>query len=160
MSILHDRVVHQPTRVPPRIDANTDEEPPDLFDLSVPIAHDGLGPGIGEATQNSSVARPEAKPRPSGPVMMSTGVMTARLIHRVQPSYPAAASLIQLEGTVELRAIIATDGSVRNLEVVRGNPILAAAAVEAVREWRYQPTRLSGIPVEVETIITVQFQMR
>ena len=160
-TILHDQTVLQPPRVPPRIDANTDKEPPDLFDLSMPTAHDGLSAGIGEATQSlPSVVRPEAKPRPSGPISMSTGVMAARLIHQVQPSYPAAASLIHLEGTVELRAIIAKDGSIRNLEVVRGNPILAAAAIEAVREWRYRPTRLSGIPVEVETVITVQFQMR
>jgi len=65
--------------------------------------------------------------------------------------------MIHLAGTVQLRAVIATDGSVRNLEVVGGNPILAKAAVDAVRQWRYQPTLLSGKPVEVETIVTVEF---
>lgn len=85
--------------------------------------------------------------------------MNARLIHRIEPVYPLAAKMMRLSGTVQLRAIIGTDGSVRNIEVVGGNPILAAAAVAAVEQWRYQPTRLSGKPVEVETVITVQFQM-
>jgi protein TonB len=89
--------------------------------------------------------------------MVSRGVMDASLIHRVQPEYPATAKLIRLSGTVQLRAIIGTDGRVRELEIVGGNPILAQAAVAAVRQWRYQPTQLSGMPVEVQTQITVTF---
>jgi protein TonB len=58
---------------------------------------------------------------------------------------------------VYLRAIISTDGTVRQLEVISGNPILARPAREAVLQWRYQPTRLNGEPVEVETFITVNF---
>jgi periplasmic protein TonB len=58
---------------------------------------------------------------------------------------------------VYLRAIISTDGTVRQLEVISGNQILANAALQAVRQWRYQPTRLNGEPVEVETLITVNF---
>ena len=83
--------------------------------------------------------------------------MDAMLVYRVQPEYPSLARTIHLGGTVELRAIIGTDGSVRDIEVVSGNPILARAAVAAVWQWRYQPTRLNGTPVEVETRITVNF---
>ena len=83
--------------------------------------------------------------------------MAASLINQVQPDYPPIAEQMRLSGTVELRAIIGTDGAIRQIEVVSGNPILARAAVEAVRQWRYGPTRLSGQLVEVETLITVNF---
>ena len=85
--------------------------------------------------------------------------MDALLLHRVEPEYPNIAITMHLSGTVQLRAIIGTDGAIQNIQVVSGNPILANAAVAAVKRWRYQPTRLSGKPVEVETLITVQFSM-
>lgn len=93
----------------------------------------------------------------NNPLPQSEGVMAARLIRRVQPDYPEIAKLMRLSGTVRLRAIIGTDGAVQQLEVLSGNPILARAAKSAVREWRYEPTRLNGQPVEVETSITVTF---
>ena len=83
--------------------------------------------------------------------------MEAELIRRVQPVYPVVARVARISGTVELRAIIATDGSVKQLEILSGNMILAQAAVAAVREWRYRATRLDGVDVEVETLITVNF---
>lgn len=86
--------------------------------------------------------------------------MEARLVHRVQPDYPMPARILHLAGTVELEAIIGTDGSIRQLEVLSGNPILAQAAREAVQQWRYQPTLLNGQAVEVETHITVTFVMQ
>jgi protein TonB len=83
--------------------------------------------------------------------------MEGALIYRVDPKYPEIARDLRLSGIVRLRAIIATDGHVRNLEVLSGSPILTEAAEEAVRQWRYRPTLLSGTPVEVETYITVTF---
>lgn len=83
--------------------------------------------------------------------------MAGSLIRRVDPQYPEIAKAIHLSGTVRLRAIVGTDGRVQNLEVLSGNPILANAAVAAVRQWRYRPTLLSGTAVEVETFITVNF---
>ncbi|MFZ0583616.1 MAG: energy transducer TonB, partial [Candidatus Acidiferrales bacterium] len=91
------------------------------------------------------------------PLHMSEGVMEAALIHKVLPLYPAIAPAMHLGGTVRLRAIIAADGSVRQINVISGNPLLAQSAVAAVREWRYRPTRLNGEAVEVETLITVNF---
>jgi protein TonB len=81
----------------------------------------------------------------------------AKLVQMVKPVYPATAKQIHLSGQVYLHAIIGTDGSIQNLEVVRGHPWLAAAALEAVRQWRYKPTILGGQAVEVETTITVNF---
>lgn len=80
-------------------------------------------------------------------------------IHRVEPRYPALARQIRLAGTVQLRAIIGIDGAVRKLEVESGHPLLAKAALDAVHQWRYRPTRLNGEPVEVETTITVIFEL-
>lgn len=105
-------------------------------------------------------ARPEGTSRATERVKISGGVMNALLVHRVQPEYPETARMIHLSGTVQLRAVIGTDGAVRDIQVLSGNILLVHAAVAAVQQWRYQPTRLSGEPVEVETLITVQFQMQ
>lgn len=86
--------------------------------------------------------------------------MQALLIHRVQPEYPSIALGMHLSGAVRLHAVIGTDGSVREIEVVNGNPIFIPSALAAIRQWRYQPTRLSGEAVEVETYITVEFVLR
>jgi periplasmic protein TonB len=115
----------------------------------VPGGNDDGKPAIG-------IRRPSPPPH-SAPMRMSEGVMEAALIYKVQPSYPAIARAIDLAGTVRLRAIIATDGSVRQVEVISGNALLVQPAVAAVRAWRYKPTRLNGDPVEVETFITVNF---
>lgn len=153
-------VLLQPPSIPPHIVASPDAEPPIAYETVGPAMPGGPGTGIGgDASEPTPTARPESNPRPSRPIPISGGVMNALLIHRVQPDYPLAARMMRLAGTVQLRAIIGTDGTVQNIEVVSGHPILVKAAIEAVQQWRYQPTRLSGKPVEVETVITVQFQM-
>ena len=86
--------------------------------------------------------------------------MDGSLIRRVEPDYPRIAIITRLSGTVVLRATIGTDGEVRGIEVLSGNPILAEAARAAVRQWRYRPTLLDGQPVEVETQITVNFVLQ
>lgn len=113
-------------------------------------------PGADRSGMPIEVKKPEP-PEHKSPLHRSEGVMAAALIHKVQPQYPTIARTIHLQGTVYLRAIIATDGTVRQLDVISGNQILANSALEAVRQWRYQPTRLNGDPVEVETLITVNF---
>jgi protein TonB len=79
------------------------------------------------------------------------------LIYRVQPTYPVLARQARVQGAVELRALISKTGTIENLVVVRGHPMLSSAAVEAVRRWRYRPYLLNNQPVEVETEITVNF---
>jgi periplasmic protein TonB len=113
-------------------------------------------PGAETGGKSLEIKKPEP-PQHKSPTHRSEGVMAAALIYKAQPQYPALARNIHLAGTVYLRAIIATDGSVRQLEVISGSPILANAALQAVRQWRYQPTRLDGESVEVETLITVHF---
>jgi TonB family protein len=114
-------------------------------------------PGAADHSRMPIEIRKPEDPQHKSPMHRSEGVMAAALIYKVQPQYPSIARTIHLSGTVYLRAVIATDGTVRQLEVISGNPILANPALQAVRQWRYQPTRLNGEPVEVETFITVNF---
>jgi TonB family protein len=113
-------------------------------------------PGADRSGMPVEIKKPDP-PQHKLPTRRSEGVMAAALIYKVQPQYPAIARTMHLAGTVYLHAIIGTDGAVRQLEVISGNPILARPAREAVLQWRYQPTRLNGEPVEVETFITVNF---
>jgi protein TonB len=100
--------------------------------------------------------QPQPKPRP----VVSEGVQAARLVYRVEPKYPPLPRSAGIEGKVVLRAIIAKDGTIQSLEVLSGHPLFIEAAREAIGQWRYQPTLLSGVPVEVETQITIIFTQR
>jgi protein TonB len=101
---------------------------------------------------------PQLEPvRPKRPVMISH-LAEGQLITRVDPIYPRLAGLAQIQGIVQLHAIIGKDGSIQSLSVVNGAPMLAAAAIDAVRQWRYKPYLLNGEAVDVETFITVNFK--
>jgi len=86
-------------------------------------------------------------------------VQTAKLINKVQPVYPPLAKQARIQGTVRLQAVIAKDGSVVELQVLSGHPLLQQAALDAVRQWRYHPTLLNTEPVEVVTTIDVIFTL-
>lgn len=98
------------------------------------------------------------KSAPAEPRRISV-VHPARLLHRVEPIYPMPARAARISGTVELTGVIATDGRIRELRVTSGHPFLAQAALEAVRQWVYEPTVLNGEPVEVIAPITVHFHL-
>jgi protein TonB len=119
----------------------------------------GVGPSLSGGTGDRVIVLepPHAEPPHVRPMLRSGEVMAAMLVHRVEPQYPPGAKIAHISGTVHLRAIIGKEGTVRELEVVDGNPMLAQAAKVAVQNWRYQPTRLNGEPVKVETYVTVNF---
>jgi protein TonB len=120
------------------------------------------GPGVPGGTGDTSpnIAPPTQPVRPQErPVWKGEAVQEALLVNRVVPVYPELARQMRIEGTVRLQAVIARDGSVQSLVILSGHPMLAKAAVAAVREWRYRPTLLRGEPVEVETFITVIFTL-
>ncbi|HEV3330400.1 MAG TPA: TonB family protein [Bryobacteraceae bacterium] len=121
-----------------------------LFDSSVPP----VGP---EHHVTQTVTPPAPTPR-AAPRRISA-LHPARRLHRVDPAYPAIARAARISGTVELTGVIATDGRIRELRVVSGNPFLAQAALDAVRQWIYEPTGLNGEPVEVVAPITVYFHL-
>jgi len=83
----------------------------------------------------------------------------ANLIYDVAPKYPPDAGRARIEGTVVLFAVIGKDGTVEDVRVERGLPVLAQAAIEAVKQWRYRPYLLNGEPVEVDSQITINFTM-
>jgi TonB family protein len=102
------------------------------------------------------------KPPEAVPIRRVTqgGLVEApRLVYRVEPRYPQLALMSHIEGVVNLKGVIAIDGHISELAIVNGNPLLAPAAIEAVRQWRYSATRLNGVPVEVETTIAVTFRL-
>ena len=115
----------------------------------------GIAGSIGDRPFIPEPRKPQ--PPPLKPTRLSEGVMAARLIQRIEPAYPAIARAAHVSGVVHLHAIIGKDGSVRELEAVDGNILLAQAAKAAVERWRYQPTLLNSEPVEVDTYITVHF---
>ncbi len=98
-------------------------------------------------------------PKPKGPLRVGGNVQAARIVNRVQPVYPPLARQTRISGTVRLHAIISKDGTIQQLEVMSGHPLLQQAALDAVRQWRYQPTLLNGEPVEVDTTIDVIFSL-
>ena len=96
---------------------------------------------------------------PVNRIKIGDTVTSARIKLKVNPIYPAEARKNGIEGTVRLHAILAKDGSILQLEVISGHPTLSQAALDAVRQWKYEPTLLNGQPVEVDTTIDVFFQL-
>ncbi len=103
-----------------------------------------------------NVLPPPVHPTISRPILTSH-IMEGNLVHKVQPEYPPLAREARIQGTVVLQAIISREGTIEKLQVVSGHPMLAPAAIQAVRQWRYRPYFLNGEPVEVETQVTVNF---
>ncbi len=81
------------------------------------------------------------------------------LIYQPKPVYPPLAKQARIQGTVKFTAIIGRDGTIQNLTLISGHPLLVQAATEAVKQWRYKPTLLNGEPVEVVTQIDVNFTL-
>jgi len=118
-------------------------------------------PTAGTATIPDAVAKLAAAPAPlpAFGARVSEGVVNSNLIRKVTPTYPAQARIQGLTGTVDLDATIATDGTVREINAVSGNPLLVAAAKAAVKQWRYSPPLLNGKPIELQKRITLIFKL-
>jgi protein TonB len=118
----------------------------------------------GIISKNASAPPPPPPPRieaPKAPVRIRVGgnVQAANLISQPKPAYPPLAKSARIQGDVILEAIISKQGTVENLQIISGHPLLVPAAMEAVRQWRYRPTLLNGDPVEVVTTVTVKFSL-
>jgi TonB family protein len=119
---------------------------------------DGCIP-IGSENSSPRPPQPPLEP-PTRPQLIHTQLDPAMLRHRVEPVYPTLAIQTHKEGRVELRAIIATDGTIKSLQIVSGDPIFYISAKEAVEQWLYKPTYLNGQAVEIDTFITVVYTMK
>jgi len=102
---------------------------------------------------------PQAAAADEPRIRVGGGVQATLLKHSVRPEYPPLAKQARIQGTVRLEAVIGKDGTVRNLTVVSGHPLLVPPSLEAVRQWVYEPTLLNGEPVEVITMIDVNFTL-
>src|SRR6266404_662405 len=151
-----------PTNIPPTIitrDSSSPAGPPEGIGDGIPGAIDGVIP-LSDSRQRV-LTPPNTERQATRPqVVRMTHLDPAMLIHRVEPVYPPLAKQTHREGRVQLRAIIGTDGTVRSLEIVAGDPLLERSAVEAVQQWRYKPTILNGQAVEIDTYITVIYTMQ
>ena len=153
-----------PTKIPEKVQMIKEEEaPPPVSTMAgvvggVPGAAGGQMGGVIGGIINST---PIAVPKVATPqrVRVSQGVTQGLLLRKIQPAYPPLARQARIQGSVLLQAEISKDGSIQNLRLISGHPMLAPAAIEAVKQWKYKPYILNGEPVEVETQITVNFTL-
>jgi protein TonB len=118
----------------------------------------GVLSGLMHSNGSAPVLASTPAPAPKR-IRVPAQVAEANLIHDVPPQYPAEAGRERIEGTVVLMAVIAKDGTVRDVRVESGLPLLAQAAIDAVKQWRYKPYLLNGEPIEVDSHITINFTL-
>ncbi len=146
-----------PTHIPPKIATEVDEPP--VFYVQGAQASGAESDALDDLLRPADPAKPLAVEQPAQRIPVGGAVEAALLTNRVVPQYPPIAITARVSGTVVLHAIIAKDGTVQELTYVSGPPLLIGAAMEAVRQWRYRPTLLNSMPVEVETTIEVIFNL-
>jgi len=120
---------------------------------------DSGAPGAIDKVFRGQEPKPIVHVAPKGPALVSSGVMAGQLIYKVTPVYPAIGRAVRVEGTVVLEAMISKTGTIENLRVASGPPMLQQAAIDAVKQWRYRPYLLDGQVVEVETTVNVVFKL-
>ena len=157
-----DNVFREPRYIP-RTTSMVHDEP---ASAEGPPSMEGVQGGMPGGVENPVIigiarATPPliAKVSPPTKLRVSSGVAAGMLVHQVKPQYPPLAVQARIQGTVVLQAVIGKDGTVEELRLVSGHPMLAPAAIEAVKQWRYRPYLLNGEPVEVDTQINVNFTL-
>jgi len=158
-----------PQSVPAQI-VYVDEPPkPDFGFLSMTgVGSRGPGFSTGAMELGGPVIEPPSPPPPSPPPpivnarLYRTGgdVQAANLIYEVKPVYPPVARITRTQGRVVLEAVISKQGTIDTLRVLSGHPVLAQAALDAVKQWKYRPTILNGDPIEALTTVTVTFTLQ
>ena len=154
-----------PTKIPNKVKIIKEDEapPPTMASAGVQGGVPGGVPGgsMGGVMGSILSATPTVAPKIATPqrVRVSSGVSTGMLVRKVPPAYPPLARQARIQGTVILQATISKEGSIENLQLISGHPMLAPAAIEAVKQWKYKPYLLNGEPVEVETQVQVNFTL-
>jgi len=156
-------VLRPPPEIPKTIAVIRDEEAPISDTGGGPVGVPGGVPNrasssslINELVRNTAAASPRVVVTK---VRVSSGVAQGLLLHEMKPQYPPLARQARIQGTVVLQAVIGKDGTVQNLHVISGHPMLTQAAMDAVKQWRYKPYYLNGEPVEVDTQININFTL-
>lgn len=161
-----------PKVIPKEVKQINEEEAPPAAGVGVAggvpggVAGGAMGGVLGGILSSVPTAAPppppppkKEAPKPTGPITVGGRVQAAKLIRNPQPVYPQIARQARISGTVELAAIIGEDGHIQELHVVSGHPLLRQAALDAVKQWVYQPTLLNEQPVKVSTTIDVIFTL-
>ena len=155
-TIVRTDALMQPSRIPHGFASNTPVEVSNIPIGSGIGSHIGVPDGIlgvAETATNRPLPPPPAVAKP----IIVSRMMEGSLAHRVEPIYPPLAIAARIQGIVVLEAVIGRDGAVKNLQSLSGHPLLVPAAINAVNQWRYHPYILNGVPVEVDTHVTVNF---
>ena len=154
-----------PTKIPKKVQMIKEDEapPPAMASAGVVGGVPGGVPGgsMGGVMGSILNSTPTVAPKIATPqrVRVSSGVSTGMLVRKVPPTYPPLARQARIQGTVILQATISKEGAIENLQLISGHPMLAPAAIEAVKQWKYKPYLLNGEPVEVETQVQVNFTL-
>ncbi len=159
-----DGQLRTPTKIPEKVQMITEDEPPPA------VSSGGVVGGVPGGVPGGSMggvlggiigSGPVSVPKMATPsrVRVSQGVVSGLAISQPKPLYPQMARMARVQGAVVLQAVISKNGAIENLRVVSGHPMLQQSALDAVRQWRYRPYLLNGEPVEVETQITVNFNL-
>jgi len=153
-----------PTKIPQKVQMiKEDEAPPQMAATGVVGGVPGGIPGgqMGGVIGGIISSTPVAVPKVATPqrVRVSQGVVSGLKVKDVRPNYPPLARQARIQGTVVLHAVISKEGAIENLTLMSGHPMLAPAAIDAVKQWRYKPYLLNGEPVEVDTEVQVNFTL-
>jgi protein TonB len=164
--LIHEGKMMAPTVIPKKVNLIKEEEmPPDVGAVGVVGGVPGGVPGgsasgvLGGIIGGAGGGPPPPPKATPSRIRVGGQVQQAKMLRMVQPVYPPIAKTAHISGTVILHAIISKDGNVEQLEYVSGPPLLMRAAMDAVKQWRYQPTTLNNEPVEVDTTISVVFTL-
>jgi len=150
-----------PRSIPAHIDMTPDDPQAVTEITGIPFG----GSSVLSSLPTAEIA-PPVRPKPAPavrddkPLAVSSTVQSARLLYGPKPAYPPLARTARVEGTVRLRAVIARDGSISDLQLVSGPPLLVAAAMQAIAQWKYLPTILNNEAVPVATEVDVTFTLR
>lgn len=165
--VTAEDIMRAPTVIPKTIAQIKDEPaPPPQASVGVvggvPGGMPGGTPGGVLGSILSGAAPPPPPPKAATPKRIRVGgqVEAARAIFKPTPEYPPLAKMARIQGVVKLEAVISKDGTIQDLKVLSGHPLLVKSAMEQVQRWRYQPTLLNGEPVEVVTEIDVNFTLQ
>ena len=141
-------------------DPTPSDAPPSTSPINFDMNNNGLPDALraGISKNGARVSEAPAHP-PAERLRVSSGVSTGLLVTPIKPVYPAIAKAAGVHGTVVVEAVISRSGTIESLHVVSGPPMLREAAMEAIRTARYQPYKLNDEPIEVETMITVNFKI-
>jgi protein TonB len=160
------RPFYAPARIPQTIATMSEQAPPIEGAPSITGAFSNPGEGVPGALDSMGSSAPPPPPsaarhieKSGAPLRVSSGVQQAKLINKVIPVYPPLAKQTRQFGKVRLIATIGKDGHVTRIEVLSGPAFLVPAALEAVKQWVYQPTLLNGRPVEVIAPIDINFTL-